>query len=97
MKRVYIIGKVSGEDYETCKRAFEQREKFINSIKMEAVNPIKLVNPETKWEDAMKICIKALLECDAYTCLNNWENSVGAKLEVEIAQKLKLLTITIID
>jgi hypothetical protein len=36
----------------------------------------------------MKVCIQALCKCEWVYALNNWEDSKGAKMEIDIAQQL---------
>lgn len=42
------------------------------------------------WNDCMRSAITKMLECDAISLLDGWENSKGAKIELEIAKKLSM-------
>ncbi|MBI9055492.1 MAG: DUF4406 domain-containing protein [Bacteroidales bacterium] len=89
-KPVYIIGKVTGEPYRKCLDKFEQREKQLNEAGFMAINPMKLVPPETPWTEAMRICIASLVQCYAVSPLCGWNHSKGANLEMNIAKQLDL-------
>lgn len=90
-KPVYIIGKVTGEPYRKCFEKFERREKQLRELGYMAINPMKLVPPETSWHEAMRICIGRLVQCFAVSPINGWENSKGANLEMNLAKDLELI------
>lgn len=93
--KVYISGPITGvENYE---ENFKQAENKLLSLGLEVFNPArfckdlkdKITNPS--WNDYMKICIPALLECDAIYLLTGWELSKGALLEQKIAENFKIM------
>ncbi|HOK13352.1 MAG TPA: DUF4406 domain-containing protein [Candidatus Kapabacteria bacterium] len=88
--KVYIAGKVSGEDTKECKEKFLQAEFALKRKGYEVVNPTKLVQSSTEWRQAMIECIRHLVVCDAIYMLNDWKASRGARLEHSIAQDLGL-------
>ena len=89
MKKIYLCGKVTGLDAELCRYNFEQLETLVNMSKMEPVNPMKLDhNHDKTWESYMKVCIKALVDCDAVLCMANVKFSKGAKVERRLAYRL---------
>jgi predicted secreted Zn-dependent protease len=89
-KKVYIAGKVTGEPYEDCKAKFNRRAEILRKQGYEVINPVEIVSRTASWETAMKICIKALVNCDAYYMLPGWRDSRGAKIEYKLAQVLGL-------
>ena len=91
--KVYIIGKVTGLDYERCCNLFERREIELKELGYKVVNPVKLVTEGTGWTDAMKQCIAELIQCDGYSALPNALDSKGGVLELIIARDLKLIEI----
>ncbi len=90
MKKVYIAGKVTGVNPVKASQKFAAAENWLVNQGYTVYNPMKLVLPGTQWEDAMKICIRALTECDIIYTLPCWRRSQGARLEVKIAKKLKM-------
>ena len=88
--KVYIIGKVTGLDYEECCKMFEEREKELKQMGHEVVNPVEIVPEGTPWLDALRICVKQLVDCDAFTSLPNSLYSRGGLLELFVARELKL-------
>ncbi|TWP31908.1 DUF4406 domain-containing protein [Apibacter muscae] len=95
MKKIYIAGKVTGLTYSQAYNNFKKIEDQLQANGFQVVNPMNIVPKETtSWHEAMKICIKALMECDGIYLLSNWKESSGAKLESELASKLALNFIT---
>jgi hypothetical protein len=89
MKKIYIAGKVTGLPFEEVKKKFAEAQESLEAIGHEAVNPITLVNDANcEWEVAMKICLKAMLDCDAIMLLDDWEDSTGAKIEMKLADSV---------
>jgi hypothetical protein len=39
----------------------------------------------------MKLCIKALMDCDAIVVLDDYKTSEGAKIELDLAKKLGII------
>lgn len=88
-KKVYIAGKVTGLNPDIVSSKFQNAEIQVELLGFEAVNPIKVVNNITEpWESAMKICVKAMLECDAVVILPCWSLSTGARIERQLAAAL---------
>lgn len=83
--RVYIAGKVTGEDPGACFAKFAAVEYQLKQNGFEVVNPLRLCNTDTPWHDCMKICIKEMLTCSAVFLLPDWNRSVGATMEVTVA------------
>lgn len=88
--KVYIIGKVTGMQYQECCEQFEEAHIQLEGLGHEVVNPTRIVPEGTDWLDAMKICIRELIGCDAYHRLPNSLSSKGALLEIFVANELKL-------
>jgi hypothetical protein len=89
-KKVYICGQVTGLDYFMCVSAFLKRESELLRLGYSPVNPMKLVKHGTPWNEAMRICIPAMLECDNISPLPNTLYSEGGLLEWQLARKLEL-------
>lgn len=82
MKKIYIAGKVTGENQMECAYKFAAAQKGLEDQGFEAVNPIEVVGDwETPWEIAMDLCLAALETCDAIFMLPDHINSRGALIE----------------
>lgn len=98
--KIYIAGKVTGENRLDVLYKFTKAEQLIESYGFKAINPLRVVNNwECPWEEAMKLCINALLECDAVYPLSCVTRSKGAMLELQIAQSfgIEIINPTIIQ
>lgn len=91
--KVYISGPITGIERLNID-AFRIAEEKIRSMGMNPVVPHDLFEgidtQHYKWEDFMRGCIKALMECDAVITITDWENSNGARIEVDLARKLNI-------
>lgn len=91
MKKIYIAGKVTGLPYGQAYNKFSKIEQELREKGFETVNPMKIVPKDIdSWENAMKICIKSLIDCDGIYLLPNWQQSRGASLEARLALDLGL-------
>jgi nucleoside 2-deoxyribosyltransferase len=89
-QKIYISGKISGIEEEAYK-LFSKAEELLISQGYEVVNPFKLNHEHDKtWTSYMRVCIKALCDCDCIYILKNHNESKGALIEIDIAIKLKL-------
>lgn len=93
MKSIYICGPVSGRNYEEAKAefdgvAYEIKKKHGDAVVV--VNPFDFCQKGEAWTIAMRKCIARLTECDYIHCLPNFYRSEGARLEITIAEKLKM-------
>lgn len=89
-KKIYIAGKISGEQRWSVFSKFMAAE---SQVKLkypgcEVVNPIRFCGSEWPWLDCMRVCITHLMGCDAIYMLKDWKQSRGARLEHFIALKL---------
>ena len=97
-QKVYIAGKVSGEPIAQCTMKFGTAQKQIEALGLQAVNPLEVVGDwNASWETAMKMCLKALMDCHAVVVLDDWRDSEGANLELVLAKRLGILIFYGID
>ena len=89
-KRMYIAGKVTGQNRIDCLIKFQAAENRVRNMGYEPINPIKIVPEATIWPLAMKICMKSLLTCDAILVLPDYLDSPGAMLEVQVAKAIAM-------
>ena len=89
-KKIYIAGKVSGEERMKVFMKFMAAESRLKLTHpgCEVVNPIRFCASEWPWADCMRRCITHLMECDTIYMLPDWKKSRGARLEHFIALKL---------
>lgn len=94
MNKIYIAGKVTGLPKDEVIQKFAEAQKQFEAYGYEVVNPIEVVNDwEMEWKEAMKLCIAALMECDAIYLLNDYKESKGALLEKQIAKAMNIKNI----
>lgn len=86
--RVYIAGKVTGEDVKSCREKFLRAEYSLKKKGHSVVNPTKLLPPTANWHDAMRVCIKELVNCDGIYMLEDWRDSKGAQVEHTVAKAI---------
>jgi hypothetical protein len=84
--RIYIAGKVTGEDLGKVFVKFNAPEAAMIKRGHEVVNPMRITSQRWSWERCMKVCIDNLLTCNAIYMLNDWKDSRGAKIEHELAK-----------
>lgn len=89
--KVYIAGKVSGLPRAEVIEKFERAEKCLIEHGHEVVNPMKLVPAGTDWFQAMRICIREMMICEAVFVLPDWLGSRGAILETDLADDLEIM------
>ena len=87
--KVYISGPITGYDLEERAAEFMWAEMKVQEVGGEPINPMGLGLPDSaSWEQHMRHDITLLLTCDGIIMLNGWENSKGARLEMDIAISL---------
>lgn len=89
MKRIYISGPMTGMPNHNFP-AFHAEAARLRDLGYEVTNPAD-INPEpdnASWHECLRNDLAALLGCDAVALLDGWENSMGAKFEVDVALRL---------
>lgn len=87
--RVYIAGKITGEDPVKCMQKFEAAEAKLRRLGVQTIiNPKKLGIPDSwTWKESEEICKKVLREnANAIYLLNDWISSEGAMEEYHYAR-----------
>ena len=86
--KLYISGPMTGIPG-LNKPAFNEAEVQLDAAGHSVINPVKNGVPDTSpWLDHMRADIKMLMDCDGVAYLPGWENSRGAKIEMELARSL---------
>lgn len=92
--KVYISGQITNLNEHDAKMQFNEAELYLIEYGMHPVSPMKLPHKHAQeWIDYMLEDIAALKGCDAVAILQNWVNSDGAKIEVAMARRMKLMII----
>ena len=90
--RIYISGQITGLSVEEYTERFNRAEAYLTGKGYEVINPLRNGIPSgARWQEQMKADIRLLLDCGAIYLLANWEKSIGATLEREIAKGLGLI------
>lgn len=91
MTKLYLSGPMTGLP-EFNYPAFRQAAKTLREKDFDVFDPSEMFggDPTRERFEYMREDIKALLECDLVVLLPGWENSEGAKLEVEVAKQCNI-------
>ena len=89
-KSIQIIGQVTGLELEYAQVKFNHTQMQLELKGYLVFNPMKMVDPETAWNAAMRICLSQLLQVDEVAIQPDWNLSRGAGIEVMIASALGL-------
>lgn len=87
-KKVYVAGKVTGEDSYKCRSKFGYHASRLRAQGHKVINPFALfedMRGDFDKEDEMTICFAAIAVCDAVYMLADWHESEGAKAEHKFA------------
>ena len=85
MQKIYIAGKITGE--ENYRQKFKAAQDELEARGYRAMNPA-ILPPGFAYEDYMHICFAMIDVCDAVYFLADWRDSPGATREHEYASRL---------
>jgi hypothetical protein len=100
MKTIYLSGPISGRDekeytlhfYKAADEIF--RRAGIEGLEIKTFNPVPCckvcVGADASWHEYMRYCVARLAASDGIALLQGWEKSRGARLELELADALKI-------
>lgn len=95
MMKIYISGPMTGLP-EANYPAFFAAEAQLSDAGFDVANPARIPEPDPKtWENYMRGAVKMVCDCDTVALLPGWENSRGARFEVELAKTLGIQVKTI--
>ena len=86
--KVFISGKISGEEYYVAYGKFANAERVLASMGYEVVNPMKICKRDWSWVRCMIKCLWAIMWCDKIYQLPDWKESKGARIEYKWAKIL---------
>ena len=85
--KIYISIPISGHDYEKQKELANQVKAQYSTGENEVITPFDVVkSQDTPYNDAMGMCITALLGCDMVVFCGEWKKSKGCKAEYKVAR-----------
>jgi hypothetical protein len=103
---IYISGPITGIKDNNRDAFFKMETRLRNHLKKIKMMPCEIINPLRiasmidrrkrskqywpRWEDYMRACLRELCRSDFIIFLPGSENSKGATLEKEVAEKLKI-------
>lgn len=92
VKLVYISGPITGMD-DLNRKEFEKYKDIVNKSGHRAINPHDLTKhldtSKWSWEDFMTVDLPFLLLSSTIICLDGWQSSKGARLEIATAYFMK--------
>lgn len=101
-KTIYIAGKVSNEPLAEVTAKFGQAQKVLEAKGYTVINPLAVTaaafdNNDSEddrwlhmpWAYAMRLTVAAMMQADEIYMLRDWRTSPGAKIEHELAERLK--------
>lgn len=86
MSTIYVSGPVTGHE-DTAPVAFDVAEADLicSGDFNDVANPCAVCPPGIPHEEAMRRCLRVLLDCDAMALLPGWETSRGCLAEYAVA------------
>lgn len=94
-KIVYIAGKVTGLDPAHVQAKFNQRKEELIAAGYIVINPCVYISADTDWKLAMAICFILLPNANYISLLHDWQDSKGAVMEKEFADKMGIEILTL--
>jgi len=85
-QKVYLCGTITKDA--KYKMKFARAETRLTDAGYEVCNPVNLCIEKMTWSECMRICIGALVTCDAIFLVDDLTNSEGGQLEKHIAEKI---------
>jgi hypothetical protein len=84
---IYISGPMTGYP-ELNYPAFQNAAQQLRELGYAVISPHEVEPLEQTWVGYMRADIKALMDCQKVVTLSGWENSRGARIEVNLAKEL---------
>ncbi len=85
-EKVYISGAIAHQDLKERMEAFDNAARWLELKGFAPINPFNNgLPPSSGWSDHMRADLRMLLVCERIYMLRGWEQSLGARLELEVA------------
>ena len=95
--KIYISGAISNVSKYVSDAKFGAAEQWCIERGYIPINPNNMPCNLSHWEEFMKRDIKLLVDCDVILMLDNWKVSRGARLEYDIATRLGMEVLEVIN
>jgi Domain of unknown function (DUF4406) len=92
---VYIAGKVTGLEAAHVHAKFNKRKAELIEAGYIVINPCDYIKSTENWFVAMAICFVLLPYAKYISLLHDWQDSKGAMMEKELADKLGIELLTL--
>ena len=87
--KCYIAGKITDLTEQQWTTNFETAKKEVIALGYDPVSPVELKHEHNKtWNEFMREDLIAMLNCTAVYACDNYRESKGASIEVELADRL---------
>lgn len=89
--KVYISGKITGDKH--YKRKFAKAERKLKRAGYDVINPARIgacLPKNTSWSEYMTISAVELRLAETIYMLSDWTDSMGARIEHELAEKYNM-------
>lgn len=84
--KIYISGQITGLPIEVARENFSRAAAYLSQKGFDVVDPMSLPHCDlSNWTKCMALDIDALRTCQGIYMLNNWTESKGASLELELS------------
>ena len=86
-KKIYIAGKITGLPVEVYTKNFEKSCEYLLEQGYDTVNPVEVCEQTciSDWRECMGVCLYEITQCDGIYMQRDWQSSVGARLELQVA------------
>lgn len=88
--KIYVSGKITGDD--NWKEKFQKAENALRKMGFTVLSP-RMIDATLSYEDYMTIDFAMISVCDSIYMLDDWEQSPGAKRELEYARAINKVVI----
>ncbi len=84
--KIYVAGKITGEERSAVEKKFQAAKELLVNKGHSVFIPTVLPDyKDVSHEDYLYICYSMIDVCDAVYMLDNWQNSKGARMELQHA------------
>lgn len=86
--KIYLSGPISNNP--NFRSEFESAATHLRRLGHHVINPVDLIDSDTAWNEAMRLDLIEMLQCDAVAILHTRQSSKGQSLEMLVATQLDI-------